>query len=783
MKRLFTLFIVLFSLGFTSYAVQPMGSWHTHQAFNYTTEVSLGEDKVYALSEGALYSVGKQDSQIEIYSKISGLNDNNITHIAYNYANQSLLITYENSNIDLIDAQGAIFNISDIYLNNLSGGKSINAIYMSGNYAYLSCQYGISVINVAKKEIGETYLIGENGSTVSVIGTCIADQEIYAITTDKIYHAPLSGTNLLNYQNWDTLAVSFPAGFKEIYGYNNKLYVLTDDNKVSIYNKLSWQKNVYASVNHLSTDHDRLFVSYTDSIAMLYGSTHTTYTARWSETCVLDTTTNTMWCNDTYGVYKAKTTTDIQRFKPQGPLTNSPYRMRFFNGYLYVVAGARWATQSNISASVMIYDGNTWTNISESQIKAVVNNPSQETHVYDFVDIAAEEGNPGHFYCASYGHGLFEFENFLPVKQYNNDNSSVLSYFPDLKDSKPYTYYYYTRVDALQFDASGNLWMFNPSPNYPFIKYMKPDHTVVSATPASQPKFETIDQIFWDNTNANRHYMLVHRYTGSLNSAFYAEEDVNNTPNYFDDDLQATYSQFTDQDGKVFTPENFLCAAQDLTDNIWIGTTEGIAVLENVDQIFSSDFTCTRIIIPRNDGTGLGDYLLGEETVTAIAIDGANRKWIGTNSSGLYLVSADGKQTIHHFTESNSPLLANHITSIAINQETGEVFIGTSIGIISYQSDAIEANSAFTEIHAYPNPVRASYSGLITITGLVTETLVRITDINGNVIYTTQSNGGIATWDGTNINGHRVASGVYMAQCYTTDGTMNATTKILILSH
>jgi ligand-binding sensor domain-containing protein len=177
----------------------------------------------------------------------------------------------------------------------------------------------------------------------------------------------------------------------------------------------------------------------------------------------------------------------------------------------------------------------------------------------------------------------------------------------------------------------------------------------------------------------------------------------------------------------------------------------------------------------------LADYLLGTEEIKAIAVDGANRKWIGTASSGVYLISEDGLETIHHFTAENSPLLSNAIQSIAINEKTGEVFFGTGSGLISYQSDAIEGGNRFENVHAYPNPVRPEYSGVITITGLVADTQVRITDVNGNLVYETISNGGVATWDGCGISGERVTTGVYFAQCVSPNGKYKHITKILVV--
>ena len=145
-------------------------------------------------------------------------------------------------------------------------------------------------------------------------------------------------------------------------------------------------------------------------------------------------------------------------------------------------------------------------------------------------------------------------------------------------------------------------------------------------------------------------------------------------------------------------------------------------------------------------------------------------------------MSENGQETLEHFTETNSPLLSNDIMSIAINPITGEVFFGTSSGLVSYQGNAVDASETFTNVHAYPNPVRENYNGIITITGLVKDTQVKITDLNGNLIYQTTSNGGIATWNGKNINGNKVSTGIYLVICANQDGTQSAITKIMVIN-
>jgi len=266
--------------------------------------------------------------------------------------------------------------------------------------------------------------------------------------------------------------------------------------------------------------------------------------------------------------------------------------------------------------------------------------------------------------------------------------------------------------------------------------------------------------------------------------------DDNGTLTNQSDDKSVTMNQFifTEQDNNGQTkfisihPGVINCIAQDKNGVVWVGTDVGPFLFSNLANVYNSDYTCSRVKIPRNDSTNLADYLLVSENIQAIAIDGANRKWIGTKSSGVYLMSENGQQTIQHFTVSNSPLLSNNILSIAINPVTGELFFGTDQGIISYQSDASEAGSTFGDVYAYPNPVRQGFTGVITITGLIDKTQVKITDISGNLICETISNGSIATWDGKDVHGRKVSTGIYLAICANTDGTLSTITKILVIN-
>ena len=209
----------------------------------------------------------------------------------------------------------------------------------------------------------------------------------------------------------------------------------------------------------------------------------------------------------------------------------------------------------------------------------------------------------------------------------------------------------------------------------------------------------------------------------------------------------------------------------------------GVVTLANSKAVFSRDFQVNRVKVPRNDGTNLADYLLDGLCVTCMAIDGANRKWFGTTTSGVYLVSEDGTEILEHFTSENSYLPDDNVLSIVCSDDSNIVYFGTSKGTVAYSSDAVPSEDNFNNVYAYPNPVRPDYTGYITITGLMDNSLVKIADSAGNVVYSTTSNGGMVTWDGCNMNGQRVSTGVYFVLASQTDGSNKSgcVTKIMIV--
>ena len=474
---------------------------------------------------------------------------------------------------------------------------------------------------------------------------------------------------------------------------------------------------------------------------------------------------NSLWfALDKYGLMRGS---DRQTFLPDGPINNTAYRMRFFGDRLYIVPGGRWATQNKTPAEIMFYENDSWVNISHSQINEACN-----ATILDLMNVAQDPKDKDHYFVTSFGSGLLEMYRDEVIKLYTPSNSSLTS----AVDKHPELY---TRTDGAMFDNQGYLWVLNTSATNNIHIIDANGNTIAKYNlynDGVRVPLYTPGEILVDHRNPTWKWIPLCRY----NTGLILLQD-NGTPTDPMDDKVTYHTEWYDQNGKQVLPESIFSLAQDRDNTMWVGTNKGLFLIPATID-FTTSNRCERVIIGRNDGTQLGDYLLENEQINSIMVDGGNRKWIGTASSGVFLLSPNGEETIEHFTSENSPLPSNNVLSIAIQESTGEVFFGTGQGLVSYMSDAIEPATDFNEIYAYPNPVHPNYKGLITIRGLMANTQVRIVDANGNLVTNIPSNGGEAIWDMTNAQGDRVATGIYTILCNTADGSGHGTTKILIMN-
>jgi len=764
---------VLISFGQTNEPI-AMGKWRTHLAYNSVSQIAQSANNIYAISEGALFSVNKNDTDDQsFYSKMSGLSDANIVRIDFDHTNNQLLIIYQNGNIDIMHSAG-VNNIPDLHNKQMSSGKGVNHIFFKGDSAYLSCDFGMLVLNMKKKEISDTYIIGTNSSEVKVLATTIFNGKIYAVTANTVYNADANNPNLVNYEFWkNTPGLPGTGTYQAMFNFAGKLMLLR--------NKKLYRMETNNSWTPLLTDKNITTTNLSNKKLIVGDGTSTIYLLNESfESSEINITSSPDIeydaANDTYwlagltgGIISFRSTEGkLNYHKPLGPAVNIPWNITFAGEKMFMVAGGRWAGSYNTPGQVMIYENNQWKNISGSSIQTITNSAA-----LDFVNLAVDPADKTHFYVTSYGNGLFEFKNDAFVNWYHHKspNSTIETAVPGASE------YSYIRLDGAVYDKDGNLFFANMGSTSAIKILLNDGEWTQLYYPNSA--LPTLGKIIISNLNPNQKWVPSVRY----NPGIFIWDD-NGTLKDQSDDKNIFISKLTDVDnvGSNINPSYYYCLVQDKNGVFWAGTDIGPLLFYNPSKAFDEGYTCSRVKIPRNDGTGLADYLLQNEKIKAMAIDGANRKWVGTETSGLYLMSENGQETILHFTSKNSPLLSDNILSLSINPVSGEVFIGTSNGLISYQSNAAESSDAYANVYAYPNPVRENYNGIITITGLIANTQVKITDLNGNLIYQTVSNGSIATWDGKDVHGKKVSTGIYMAICANEDGTKSTITKIMVIN-
>lgn len=742
-----------------------MHQWRAHSAFSNIDAMAVTRDKVFALSNHSLFAVDKQSEELFYYSRLTGLNGAVISTIGYNEALNLLLVCYDNGQLDVINAKEEIENVPDLYLKQTNSSKVVNDICMHGHTAYLAMDFGILVLDMKKREIKDTYIIGQDASEVSVKYITTMGDSIYAVSPQLLYAASLSDP-LSDYAYWHSY--SLPKG-KQVTGlcaYDQQLYIVRD-NILWSRNATQWQKQTTTyPIKKLCKTEQQLFLLPKDNKgAAMVGTDLSLQWQEMGEISDIAEDGQSLWFASTeLGLVRGS---DRQSFYPDGPINNTAYRMRFFGDRLYVVPGGRWATQNETPGEIMFYENGTWVNVSNEKI-----NEACDATILDLMNVAQDPNDKDHYFVTSYGSGMLEMYGEDVIKLYTPSNSALVSAAPNAPNR-------YTRTDGAMFDDKGYLWVLNTEVENNILIMDAQGNKLATYSLYSNSvrvPLYTPGEIIVDRRNPQWKWIPLCRY----NTGLVLLQD-NGTPLNSKDDKVTYHNEWYDQDGKPILPEFIYSLAQDHDNTMWVGTNKGLFLIPStVDFTISNQ--CERVIISRNDGTQLGDYLLDNEQINHIVVDGGNRKWIATASSGVFLLSPDGKETIQHFTVENSPLPSNNVLSIAIMESTGEVFFGTNQGLVSYMSDAIEPAENLAEIYAYPNPVHPTYHGIITIRGLMADTQVRIVDASGNLVATVLSNGGEAVWDMTNTQGQRVASGVYTALCNTTDGTGHGSTKILIMN-
>ena len=603
------------------------------------------------------------------------------------------------------------------------------------------------------------------------------DQDSLFAASDKgVYIASAKNPNLANYLNWrkDT-RLDIDAQYTSITSFAGEVIVnkrigTPGTDTLYRYSNAKWSPWVHAEMDRISSlrsCHGMLmvvyiyYVKYFDTnFSLVNGIYGYSPGAAFPLDAIVDNS-QTVWIADSYSGLVSYTPSNgwFTRLNLSGPLTATVFNMKANGNNLYVVPGGRDNTYVPFFFPGQIYhfDNTNWYN------SYGYNTPNLEQY-HDLVTVSIDPFDPARVFAGSWGRGLVEFYNGNLVAHYGEGNSTLRHHTASTDTAD-------IRVGGTCFDQDGNLWVVNTHNNNCLSRKSGTDWTGYNIPIINQAD---LGQLI---VSKNGQKWIQMRITNSNSNSILVFTD-NGTPKDFSDDQ---YKMLNSSVGSGNIPgQSVFAMVEDKNGQIWVGTEKGIGVFYNPENIFSGqNFDAQQVLVQQ----GLYvQYLMENEMVTALAIDGANRKWIGTDRGGLYLFSEDGTQQIYHFTEENSPLFSNRISSLAINPLTGEVFVGTDKGIISYKGTATEGGETFQNVYAYPNPVKEGYEGWIAIKGLVTNAQVRITDIGGNLIFSTKAEGGQAIWDGKNFSGRRAKTGVYLVYASSDKGEEKVVTKILIIN-
>lgn len=756
------LFFLLIFFTQNSFAQENL-SWQGYFSYTEIKDLSASTTQVFAASENALFSKNLTTNVVKTTNTIDGLSGQTISALYYSAASNKTLVGYENGLIIAInETDGTLLNIVDIINKQLPPNiKKINHFMEIGGTAYVSCDFGIVQFNLATMQFGDTYFIGDNGAEIIVNQTAVYNGFIYAATNSGIRRAAVTNKNLIDYRQWETIATG---NWSSVLVFGADLYAINGAGSVHKFDSVS---NTFvgfivlpqSAVDARSTD-NYLIISTGNSV---YIYNNQMALVRQINNNQITNSNPLFSCATIIGdsvfigtkenglIVAALSSAGIfENITPLGPTRNNIFSLQATATSLWAVYGDYTADYNPYpldSYGISKFNANGWLNIpykdvlGAQSLTRILVNPSNENEVY----------------ASSFFSGLLKLENDIPKILYNQTNSGLES----LTFVGPT--YIDIRVNGTAFDKSGNLWVTN-SRIKNGLKVLKTN---------GQWQSYAMDGILKSPNDNNFGTIAIDKNgTKWLSTNSDGVVGFNESTN--------TFKKITaGSDTGNLPSANVRTVAIDTRNQLWIGTTKGLRVLPNVGNFQTEDQMKANPIIILEDN--LAQELLFEQFITDIAVDGANNKWIGTADSGLFLVSPNGQETKYHFTINNSPLPSNVINDVAINNLTGEVFIATSKGLISFKGTATTANDDLSKVYVYPNPVRPEYTGTVKVAGLLNKANIKITDIEGNLVYETTSEGGTIEWDTTAFGKYKVASGVYMIFISAQDGVETKVKKVMII--
>lgn len=750
MRRLFWILFFLLPLVTHAQGIPPIGQWREHIPWNNASNVVVDGDLVICSTPYALFMYDQKHQEFQRFTRITGLNETGVSAMGYDPTSKSTILVYKNSNIDVLIGDKVI-NVPDIRITNVPGNKSVNKVYVSSGKAYLATGLGIILVDLNRYLINDTWRIGTGGKEINVNDVVFNSTQRFAATDEGIRTCAVNA-DPADFKNWIQIGTG---AFKKLVASASAVYTHKGDSVFKVNNGLVFL-NTITGITGLDIINGNL------TVLSRSGNTGKLTTLKEDGTIVNTLSPNglgfplqavsqaqSIWIADLYNGLSRWNGSNLEKIFPNSPINVASGQMLFSGKDLWVTSGSvsnAWNYQYNPNGIYHFNEDQQWEGIN------LYNTPKLDS-MLDFICVAS---TPTSMFFGSYGGGLLELKYGKELLFYKQNTPLQAA----IGDPKSY------RVSGLATDKEYNLWISNYGAAQNLhvrkkdgiwrsfsIPFFHSENAVAGIT------IDDLDQKWIISPKGNGLFLL---NTGT---------SIDNTS-----DDQWRYYRYGKGQGNL--PSNTVnCTIKDRNGFIWVGTDKGIGVITCVDK--ASSTTCDAIW-PIVQQDGFAGYLFQNEEVLCMAVDAANRKWVGTKK-GLWLVNAEGEKIIQQFTVSNSLLLSNEINALTIDPSTGELFISTANGICSYRSTATEPMVQNKEVLVFPNPVPSGFAGSIGIRGLSENALVRITELDGRLVYQTRSLGGQAIWNGRDAKGNNVTSGVYLVLISDAQNAFKLATKIFFV--
>ena len=766
------LIVFSFLLFIKSQAQISTGTWRFHSATSKAIAIAASESTVFTAFENGLFEYDIASKEKKLWTAVNGLSDIEISTLYFYAETNQLYIGYKNGNIDVLK-EGEIYNIPALKLASIPYSKKINSFRRNGDFILAATDFSIVKINDVKKEIKDTYY--PTDGLEKIVDVALKADTLFALTPSKLLYANYTNPALPDPTQWTTdmrlpqISTNFYAGLEN---FNTIFFVLFKTpayGSDTIFRLTSNGKEVFApspfslEINSISASDSYLHVNTEGGISLFNANLLQTagYSAsnfnQWFSVANSVLNSTGLWSADkNVGLMYFSDEVNVQIIPINGTKNQAFYSMDSEAGKVAIATGGLSGNgPSFYKNGIHFFEDEEWSNINIEQV------PSWENqNIWDFLDVSINPKNSDKVAVCTYSEFPLSVLDNGAAQNYNASNSTLE--VTTLGNN-------WSLVSDVCYDDSGNLWALN---GYTLKPLNVMDNNGVwynyDVGTAARNKFTKkmivdFDGNIWFATISDGIFGY------STNNSLADPSDdayINLRTGVFSGDLPS---------------QNVTALAADFDGEIWIGTDAGFAILYNANSAFTAvagEYDAQRIKV---EFEGNVEYLLGNTHITDIEVDGGNRKWIATASAGILLLSQDGSEILEQHTTKNSPLISDNILDLKLDQTTGELFIITDKGLVSYRTNATYEDPEYATTKVFPNPVRPNYAGVVTIQGIRYNSDVKVTDIAGNLVYKTTSNGGTATWDVKTLGGDAVASGVYIIWTATNEGKDEKVGKVLVI--